>query len=154
MYQTIVLGLGFLLVIGGGYLIKSVDKEGVIASSALKEQNVINTQLTGDDMSGIFSCDETSGCDNVHTITFDPSGAVRIVTIYKDGTETLDEQGSWKFENGGFISILITDSQVKHYEIGRAFLIQSVSTSTLGKISYDTNLYPDMHKPTFTKQGE
>ena len=154
MYQTIVLGLGFLLIIGGGYLIKSIDKEGVILKSLSKDQKVEIFSLTADDISGTFLCNETSGCENEYAVTFSPSGDVQLMAVYKDGIETLIEKGIWRFETGGLISISLTDSQTKHYDIPHSFLIQSVSTSTLAKISYDVTTYPDMHKPVFIRQGE
>ncbi|MFA6608815.1 MAG: hypothetical protein WCT07_02815 [Candidatus Paceibacterota bacterium] len=154
MYQTIVLGLGFLLIIGGGYLIKSIDKEGLIKQSFLKDSKVTNILATIETVPGTYMCNESLRCDNSRTMTLSPSGEVQILTSYNNGAELLNENGSWKIEQGGLISVFLTDSTTEHYEIPHLFLIQSVSTSTLSKISFDSGLYPDMHKPIFIKQGE
>lgn len=158
MYQFIVLCLGFLLLFGGGYLIKKTDRNSVITGSLSygnsKSANSASLTLpTSEEMAGTFLCDSDSGCTDNVSINLVQTGDVYMTTSYKDGTPALSEKGRWMFEQGGLISLKLTESDSSQYNVPHMLLIQSVSTTTLDKFSYDAVLYKDMKKPTFSRPG-
>lgn len=138
MYQIIVLGVGLSLLIGGAYYIKETDHVGLLAQTI-----VYNAPLVSDDITGDYICDVNSGCSDTYTISFDKSGTVGLAVAADSGRQLLSEEGVWRFEKGGAITVIFSDS--------RTFLIQSVSTTTLTKLVYDAKLYPNMRKPIFSR---
>ena len=65
MYQFVVLGLSFLLLIGGGYYITRSDSDGVIRASLSKEtQQVSNATTTNDSTSSENIIPEVSPSEN------------------------------------------------------------------------------------------
>lgn len=154
MYQIIVLGLGFLLLIGGGWLIKSIDKEGVVSRSFSGDQVSDVASFTLENVSGSYVCDAASGCKTEYRMSLLPSGESELITTYGNGAEVSVEKGTWRFENGGMVSILMTESQVLRYEKPRTFLVQLVGESKLSRLSFDKKIYSDMKKPVFIKKTE
>lgn len=153
MYQFIVLSLGFLLLFGGAYLINKDDKDGILQYAFSKDMQVLPSALALETLTGKYYCDKKHGCDNTYVLNFSSEYKVDLEISFADGVEQKTESGTWKIENGNIISILLTDSSSEgHFEIPKTFLIQSVSTRTLSKISYDKEVYFDMNKPTFVKQ--
>lgn len=153
MYKFIVLGLGFLLLFGGAYLIKKSDKEGVLNYAFSKEIKVLPTVNTKEMISGVYKCDIENGCASPYVLILSDDNNVEMTTSYNDGVEIRKETGIWKLENGNLITILLTDlSSGEHYEIPHSILIQTVSTSTLTGLSYDKDFYFDMYKPVFVRQ--
>lgn len=138
MYQIIVLGVGLSLLIGGAYYIKETDHTGLLAQTI-----VSNAPLVPEDIAGDYICDVNSGCSDTYTISFDKAGSLSIVAVADSGRQLLNEEGIWRFEKGGAITVIFSDS--------RTFLIQSVSTTTLTKLVYDAKLYPNMRKPIFSR---
>ena len=155
MYQTIVLGLGFLLVFGAGYLIKSMDTEGVVISK-LTQTPVASTTVvassTKTDFEGTYSCDQDSGCLNPSSLTILEGGEVTMRTIYGDGVEILEERGTWKSERNGGITVLFTGTDVVTYPVPHSLFIRYVSSTTLSGITFDNKVYPEWTRPVFTKQ--
>ena len=156
MYQFIVLGLGLLLVVGGGFLIKTTDShsEGILSKAFSNTNEMITVPPTVETVTGEYSCDGTSGCVNPKVVTLDAYGGAHMVTTHIEGEETLKEEGTWRLEQGGLITLILSDSASEHYEIPHVMLIQSVNVSGLSKISYDTRIYTDMHKPIFKRDTE
>lgn len=138
MYQIIVLGVGFSLLLGGAYYIKKNDHAGLLAQTI-----AYNAPLTPEDIAGEYVCDVDSGCSDMYTLSFDTSGTVEMVATGDSGGQLLSEGGVWRFEKGGAVTVVFSESHT--------FLIQSVSTTTLSRFVYDSQLYTNMRKPTFTR---
>lgn len=152
-YQVIVLGIVLSLLFGGVYYIKKSDDAGVLsyAFSSSNKKIDYSPPLTVEDVAGKYLCESSSGCADPHTLDIEQTGAVHLITSYNEGVESFSEDGSWRFENGGLITLSFSDSSYEHYEVPRTILIQSVSTSTLSKFVFDTKFYTGMYKPTFVK---
>ena len=155
MYQFIVLGLGFLLLFGGAYLIKQSDKEGGVLGQAFSTSKNIQTSdidLTTEAMVGSFMCDGKSGCINPYTLTLAEAGDVYF--NHTSGTSTILEHGLWNIEKGGLITLTLTNTPDENYETPRVILVQSVNRNKLSNFVYDNNTYMDMNKPVFIRQAE
>ncbi len=152
-YQVIVLGIALSLLFGGAYYIKKSDDAGVLsyAFSTSNKKIEYGPPLTVEDVSGEYICEASSGCNDPHTLKIEPTGEVHMITSYNEGVESFSEDGTWRFENGGLITMSFSDSSYEHYEVPHTMLIQSVSTSTLSKFVFDTKSYTGMYKPTFLK---
>lgn len=154
MYRYFVLFLlGSSLFIGAYYLREAgIDK---VVDLANPNQDV--QLLTPDDVIGKYLCADVNGCKQDYEITLYPSGVAKLSEV-KDGEDAhVVERGSWKFVSGGFISLSLEEKIEEGkddvtYANPVAFLIQSVSTSTLAKFVYNTKLYPLITKPKFIKQ--
>jgi hypothetical protein len=147
MYQIVVLGLAFSLLFGGAYYIKTADSEGVLSSAFTSRASA--TVLSPDMIIGTYTCDTTEGCSTVHTLTLDDQGVSTMTTIQND--QTVTAEGSWQLEKGQLVTVSLTHAGDTVYDQPHTFLIQSVGTSTLSKISYDTKVFTDIYKPVFVR---
>lgn len=159
MYQTIVLGLGFLLIIGGGWLIKAMDTEGVISSNltttqatstTTKDENATSTPERN--LEGRYVCDSSSGCPNPAVLTITKEGEISMTTSYESGAEMLQEVGTWKNEKDGGASIMITGTDSSIYPTPRLISVRYVSPTSLSGIVFDSRIYTDWVRPVFRKQ--
>ena len=148
MYQLVVLGLACTLLLGGAYYIKSADGSGILSQAIISP----SYRITEDMIPGVYVCDASSGCTNVATLTLKDTGDV--VLVSGSDAEAIEETGTWQFVKGQLVSISLTAQKDTIYDVPHTLLVQSVGTSTLTKISYNSNLFPGIYKPTFTKQSE
>ena len=144
MYQFIVLGLGFLLVFGGGYLIKHTDKEGVIA------QTVTATSTEPSDYAGTYLCDTDSKCDNPRTLVLSSDGTLSLTTSFDQGVETNVETGTWKKEAKG-ITLTIINSSTTTYGVPLSIHLYPPAPDSLVTSAAATN-YPGWGNYIFRKQ--
>jgi hypothetical protein len=143
MYQTIVLGLGFFLVIGGGYLIKHADQEGVIS------QSVSADAATRPDYAGTYVCDTDSKCLNPRVLTLGADGTLTMSTSYEGGVETFVENGSWKTLASGIIAEF--SSGTTTYE--KPYTVRLYAPQSDALITRDSQAtYPQWGTPIFRKQ--
>lgn len=154
MYQTIVLGLGVLLVIGGGYLIEHTDKQGVIRSTISATSGNSTTTTQGVSIAGVYLCDAATGCPNPRTLTLAEDGGLKMNTYIDNGVEVMDEVGSWAKGTDGTLTLFMTGAQSGVYKTPHALEIKYVSPSTLSGISYDPSQYKDVKNPVFLRQGD
>ncbi len=147
MYQIVVLGLACSLLFGGAYYVKNADNEGVLSQAFTSPVSIQPISL--DMVVGTYTCDTTEGCDTLRTLTLDDQGASMMTTI-QDG-QTLIEEGTWQFEKGKLIVVSLRYKGDTAYDQPHTFLIQSVGTTTLSKISYDAKVFTDIHKPIFVR---
>jgi hypothetical protein len=152
MYQTIVLGLGFLLLIGGGYLIKNMDNQNVIGQAATTTINSTTASSSSILLPGIYLCDIASGCQSPHILTLSENGETKMNSSYENGAEIVDEFGTWTTNEEGGASILLTSTANEVYPEPRVFTIKYVSNNSLSGITFDETAYPDLKNPVFRKQ--
>lgn len=154
MYQSIVLGLGFLLVIGGGYLITNVDKEGVV-SGALEPTVIIATSTTQSNStptaSGKYLCDPEHGCADPRSLVLTDDAKAELLTIYANGGETLDEHGSWSMDEKGEITIRI-EGNAQSNTPPSTIMLKLVSLRTI--ITIPGSTYKEWGQATFRKEVE
>lgn len=155
MYQIIVLGLGFLLLFGSGYLIKSMDDAGIISSELnLATSTAVNaTSSSQMDMEGTYLCDTDTGCKSPSTLTISREGEVRMTTSYDNGVEVLQESGTWRTSKDGRVTIYITGTDSSVYPSPRVVSIKYASPSSLSGIMFDANAYKEWTIPVFRKQS-
>lgn len=154
MYQTIVLGLGFLLLFGAAYLIKNTDDAGILTPNVVSTSNTTDTGTSTPmrKLEGIYLCDSDSGCPNPSLLTMNEEGEVRMETTYDNGVEIVQESGTWKNEKDGSVTILITGTDVETYPVPRALSVKYVSSSSLSGLTFDPAVYKDWVRPVFRKQ--
>lgn len=152
MYQTIVLGLGFLLLFGGGYLIKHMDNQNVIGTSLATTINTTTASSSSVLLPGTYLCDTVSGCGSPHVLTLSENGEAKMNSSYGNGAEIVDEFGSWTVNKAGGASILLTSTANEVYPDPRTFTIKYVSSTTLAGITFDATAYTDLKNPVFRKQ--
>jgi hypothetical protein len=152
MYQLIVLGLGFLLLFGGGYLIKKSDKAGVLGSSfasssvTASSSAAVPSSIT---FNGVYSCDGAK-CSDPRNLIVSEDGTVQLSTTYNNGVEVLNEIGTWTEDNEGKITIAITGTQSEAYDKPVTILLRQVTPFTL--VSVNGTSYKNWGAPTFRKQ--
>jgi hypothetical protein len=154
MYQTIVLGLGFLLLIGGGYLIKHIDKENVIGASIATSINATTASSSATLLPGTYLCDMATGCESPRVLTLSESGEAKMNSSYENGVEIVDEFGTWTVNKGGGASVLLTSTANEVYPEPRVLTIKYVTNTTLAGITFDAAVYEDLKNPVFRKQQE
>lgn len=152
MYQTIVLGLGFLLLVGGGYLIKHMDNENVIGTSIATTINATTASSSSVMLPGTYLCDMTSGCEDPHILSLSENGEAKMNSSYGNGAEIVDEFGSWTVNQEGGASVLLTSTANDVYPEPRVFVIRYVNNAALAGITFDASAYADMKNPIFRKQ--
>lgn len=152
MYQTIVLGLGFLLLIGGGYLIKHIDNQNVIGQSLTTKITSTTASSSSVFIPGTYLCDTTSGCESPHVLLLSENGEAKMNSSYENGAEIVDEFGTWTTDQEGGASILLTSTANEVYSEPHVFTIRYVSNSTLSGITFDPAVYSDLKNPVFRKQ--
>ena len=151
MYQIIVVGLGLSLILGGSYYVAKTDNYSVLGNTLTENTDAL--KLSTEDIAGNYVCAKTTGCANPYTLTLDTDGAATLHVTYENGVETKSEQGLWSLITGGFVSLTLTGPLLESDDSSaRTFLIQSVSTSTLGKLVFDEKVYTDMVHPTFVRE--
>ncbi len=150
MYQTIVLGLGFLLLVGGGYLIKNVDSEGVVTTS-LASPAEASSVLTLESLSGTYICDSSSGCENPRILDLSADGSVHMNTTYENGVEVLNEDGTWSIGINNRPVILLKGSTQETYPAPRMLSVRYASKTSLSGVTFDQKVYTDLKNPVFRK---
>jgi hypothetical protein len=153
MYQTIVLGLGFLLLLGGGYLIKHMDSQGVIGSS-IATPAALDATTTLEMLSGTYICDVNSGCENPRVLTLSSDGTVNMNTSYENGVEVVNETGTWSIGINTRPAILLKGASGTLYPTPRLFNVRYASATSLSGITFDEKAYPDLKKPVFRKDQD
>jgi len=149
MYQTIVLGLGFLLLVGGAYLIKRTDQSGVIQNTI---STASSTQYDAASITGTYICDTDSKCQNPRILTMTDDGELTLTTSYDNGVEVLRENGSWKMDSEGNVTFIITGTPTELYEEPFTLLLKRVSSSTIVAAKSAKVLYKEWGAPIFRKQ--
>lgn len=151
MYQSIVLGLGFLLLLGGGYLIKHMDQEGVIESSVASSDASYVSSMNKSSIAGTYVCDTDSKCPNPRVLTLGDDGVLTLTTSYEDGAQVLQENGTWDVGTNK-IMLMITGTQDESYTEQKMLFLKRLSELTLvPDISMKTT-YKDLGNPIFRKQ--
>jgi hypothetical protein len=154
MYQAIVLGLGFLLLFGAAYLVKKTDGAGVIISTQTASTTETVTALPQATLEGTYLCDTDSGCQNPSVLTLTGSGEASMATSYDNGVEVLQEIGTWKDEEEGGITVLLTGTGDEVYPTPRAFSIRYASSANLSGVSFDSSVQKGWTRPVFRRQTE
>jgi hypothetical protein len=154
MYQAIVLGLGVLLVVGGGYLIQNTDKQGVILASVSTPAGTSTVKNKITSLPGTYVCDVGSGCQNPRILTVYETGEVKMNTNFDNGVEILDEVGTWTMNQEGRLILLLTGTSQETYPDPRTLSVKYVSSTTLSGIGFDPSKYKDFKNPVFLKQGD
>ncbi len=131
MYQTLVLGLGVLLIVGVGYFVKHTDQAGVITSAVSVEVSTSTTQNTSAGIAGTYVCDVDSKCNDPRILILKDDGELRMTTSYASGVEILEEAGTWKIEPKGDITILLTGTNTEVYVTPHVLSLRKVSDTTL-----------------------
>lgn len=149
MYQTFVLGLGALLLVGTGYFIKHTDSQGVISSSlsATTSSSVAALQAAA----GVYVCDNSAGCADTYVLTLSPNGEAKMVTTFDGGVEVLDEFGTWQV-NGSVATITFTGSSQVLYAEPHVIISREVSATGLANLVVDTSIYDSFTYSQFRKQ--
>jgi hypothetical protein len=154
MYRYLVASLlGFSLFIGAYY----VREAGVEKVFSYDPGTRDFARLGSEDVIGKYLCGIANGCKESYEITLYLNGEAKLTHLGTEVKPEIIERGSWSFMDGGFISLTLTekeehDTEPENYETPQILIIQSVSTSTLTKITYNTKTYPLMAKPKFIKQ--
>ncbi|MFA5132015.1 MAG: hypothetical protein WC444_01660 [Candidatus Paceibacterota bacterium] len=151
MYQFIVLALGLVLIVGGGYFITKANDHGVLGVSIAGKPEPFAKLPTAEEVSGVYRCNETSGCKNPYMMTLTEDGVAQVDIERKDAIDVLKEYGTWVFKSGGLLALTINGSSAGSYDPPHAFLIQSIGTSTLSRYIFNAKQYTDLVKPVFTK---
>lgn len=158
MYQVTVLGILFALLLGGGYYITKSDNKSMISGTLLEEKSMQTDFIpTAENIVGRYLCDRASGCENEKTLAILSDGNVEISTNKNEGIEISNdvEKGQWSLGNGNTVVMSFDKTYTEGDEsttTTSTLFVQSVSSTTLAKISFDRNIYKDMKKPVFTRQ--
>ncbi len=131
MYQTLVLGLGVLLLIGVGYFIGHTDQAGIITSVVSVPVSTSTAQSTPTNIAGTYVCDIDSKCSDPRILILEEDGELRMTTSYASGVEILEEVGTWLFEAKGDIVILLTGTNTEVYATPERLSLRRVSDVTL-----------------------
>lgn len=154
IYQAIVLGLGFLVLFGAGYLITTTDNAGILKTTITQTTDTadIATSTLVARLEGYYLCDSESGCSSPSSLTITQDGEVRMTTSYSEGVEILEETGTWKDEKGSGLKIFLTGTDSGLYPVPKSFFVKYVSSSSLSGIDFDSATYKDWIRPVFIKQ--
>jgi hypothetical protein len=148
MYQTIVVGLGFLLLFGGSYLIKETDNNGVLHDAAAETAIIQSVS----DVSGTYICDVDSRCLNPRELTLSDTGEASLTTSFDSGIETLKETGMWKLGQGNSIVLSLAENSQEAYSEPFVISLKRITEKTL-MTSGETHVsYKDWGNPIFRKQ--
>jgi hypothetical protein len=150
MYQTIVLGLGFLLVFGGGYLIKHSDNNGVLAS-AIAQDETSYVGVATSTILGPYLCD-SERCPNPRELSLMDNDQAILTTTYSDGVETLKEVGSWKFTKADTIILTLLGTSQSTYDEPYMFSLKRITEKTLVPSDDIKATYKDLGAPIFRKE--
>lgn len=154
MYQTLVLGLGILLLVGVGYFIQHTDSQGVISHSIEVTASSSSATAKQNTAPGTYLCDSENGCTNPRTLSIYEDGTLKLSTSFDNGVEVLDEAGTWKIENEGMMTIRITETATNVYQNPRTLQVKYISGTTLSGLSYDESQFKDLKNPVFIRQGD
>ncbi len=151
MYQTIVLGLGSLLLFGGGYLIKHADDQGVLRST-LSSTLPISATTSVEVYSGVYICDDTTKCINPRILSLSSDGSATMNASYENGAEVVHETGNWVSNGDNSLTISLLGTQQGEYVSPRTLFIKYASHTVLAGASFDEKLFTDLKKPVFYRQ--
>ena len=156
MYQTIVLGLGFLLLIGGAYLVQQTDKEGILSSAIIQTSSIVPdaTSTVQNNFDGTYVCDSDTGCLSPSTLVIEKDGYARMTTSYDNGVEVITESGTWIDKKEGRMTIYITGTDTTTYPSPRVLSIKYASPTSFSGIIFDQSAYKEWTRPVFRKQEE
>jgi hypothetical protein len=150
MYQTIVLGLGFLLVFGGGYLIKHSDQNGVLAEAIARDETSYVQQATSTIL-GPYLCD-SERCPNPRELSLMDGGEAVLTTTYSDGVETVKELGSWQLMKANTIILTLMGTSQSTYDEPYMFSLKRITDTTLVPSDDVKATYKDLGAPIFRKE--
>lgn len=154
MYQMIVLGLGFLLLFGAGYLIKNTDNAQILTSAFKTSTNPsdLATSTLASALDGIYVCDIDTGCQNPSLLYVKGGGEVKMTTSYENGAEMLQETGTWRDERNGGITVMLTGTDAETYPAPHAFFVRYASSASLSGLTFGKKSFEGWTIPVFRKQ--
>lgn len=134
MYQTFVIGLGFLVVIGLGYFIHRTDTSGLIIDKTPYQEVSSSTSPVVQLAAGTYLCDVDSKCTVPYVLTVQEGGEATLTTSFENGAEVLTERGTWKIEEGKLVLVL-TGTDTLTYELGVTLRLEKSGTTSLRGVS-------------------
>lgn len=152
MYQTLVLGLGILLLIGVGYFIEHTDQAGIITSAVSTEVSTSTTQNTPTNIAGTYVCDVDSKCNDPKVLVLKDDGELHMTTSYASGVEILEEVGTWLLEAKGDVAIFLTGTNTEVYVAPHMFYLRKVSDMTLVGLPSTNPEYKEWGSSLFRKK--
>ncbi len=152
MYQTLVLSLGVLLVVGVGYFVKHTDQTGVIPSAVSTPVSTSTPQSVTINVAGTYVCDVDSKCGDPRVLILKDDGELRMTTSYASGVEILEEAGTWKIEPKGDITILLTGTNIEVYATPHVLSLRKVSDMTLVGVESANPEYKEWGNYFFRKE--
>lgn len=152
MYQTLVLGLGVLLLIGVGYFIERTDQAGVITSLVSTPVSTSTPQSVTLSLTGTYVCDIDSKCGDPRILILEDDGELHMTTSYASGVEILEEVGTWLLEAKGDIIILLTGTNTEVYATPERLSLRRVSDATLAGLPNTSPEYKEWGTSLFRKE--
>ena len=152
MYQTLVLGLGVLLIAGVGYFIEHTDQAGIITSAVSIPVSTSTPQEMTTSLAGTYVCDIDSKCSDPRILILEDDGELRMTTSYASGVEILEEVGTWLLEAKGDIVVLLTGTNTEVYVAPERLSLRKVSDITLAGLPSISPEYKDWGVSLFRKE--
>ncbi len=152
MYQTLVLGLGVLLLLGVGYFIGHTDQTGVINSAVSTPVSTSTTQTASTSVAGTYVCDIDSKCSDPRILILEEDGELRMTTSYTSGVEILEEVGTWLVEAKGDVLIFLTGTNTEVYATPERLSLRKLSDVTLAGLPSTNVEYKEWGTSLFRKE--
>lgn len=152
MYQTLVLGLGLLLITGLAYYIKHTDTNGVVTGSFSATTTTI-TPSTSESIPGTYLCDQTSGCENPRSLHVFANGEVKLSSSFDNGVELIEEFGTWTTDQGT-MQVVLTGTNAETYPTPRMIIIKTILEGKLSNLIFDSKFFTDWKNPHFLRNKE
>lgn len=150
-YKALIGIVAFFLIGGAGYYFQAAGVPDLVTQDirqggAGKSYGVSAIEV----YSGVYECDQTSGCTNVTRIILGQDTTLDIVAIV-DGQETSYGQGSWGIGSSGSLNFLLNTTGSAPAGSPLSFIAKKVSTLRISGLYAKKGIYPDMKDPVFTR---
>ena len=88
MYKYLIIGIALMFVTGSGYYLNKSGGLNLIYKASKSSGPLNLTQLTRDEISGLYVCDESSGCIHKHLLLLQDDLTVEMLILTKIDEET------------------------------------------------------------------
>lgn len=152
IYKQLIYGVAALLIGGAAFYFNQAGVPSLVASGQNDRRG--SGVSAAEVFSGIYLCNETSGCTRPIKIILEDDTTLDIMTTNDEGMEISLGQGTWGVGAGGAIVMIIRNSDSPEVNYPSSLIASNVNSMVITGFSKKKALLPGMETPIFKRIKE
>lgn len=150
MYRYLIYAVTALIIGGAGYYFHSAGVPELVVSDIANNDRRGNGVSAIEVFSGVYQCDESSGCKNVTKLILAEDTTLDVVAIV-DGQDVSLGQGTWGVGQGGALVFILRREDGKNPS---SLIAKKINSTKISELTPKKGLFDGMENPVFTRVRE